>query len=128
MAVYDYKYYIRGRQIALLQRQVDSVYDPFITSSELVYETPSNDDPVAIRIECTIKPTAPSDETGTIDLPSMLFKAVEDYIKARIAEDNNEFQLSDRYIKEFYRKIGIHRQNMSGGFPTIMPSGIGVIK
>ena len=128
MAVYDYQYYIRGRQIALLQRQLDNIYDPYLMSEDLVYQTPENDDVVAIRIECTIKPTAPSDETSTIDLPEMLMKAAEDFVKSRIAEDALNFAVADRYMKEFYKKIEVHRQNLSGGYPIIMPSGIGVIK
>ena len=125
---YDYRYYIEGRYIALLQRSTDSVYDPYLNLSEDLFTTPSVADTDAIYYRYTKLPTAPTAETSTIDLGKMLSLALVEYVKARLAEDAGDDRSALKHMKKFYYYIGRDQDNKKGAVRMIMPSGAGVCK
>ncbi len=120
-SVYDYKYYIHGRQIAILQRQTNTLYDPYFQYDHYVWETPDSTQLNGIQIVCTKKPTAPTDETGSIDLSETLFLALADYVKSRLLEDAGDDGRSAKYLNRFYEKIEDHQSNLRGSQARIMP-------
>jgi len=126
--VYDYRYYIHGRQIAIIQRQLDNIHDPYLISNDIMYQTPASSDVSAIQIVCTKKPTAPTDETSTIDLSATLVNAVEAFVKSKLYEDKEDENRADYHMKDFYRKLELHEENLRGSQAIMMTVGPGMIR
>ena len=67
-----------------------------------------------------IQPT--EDESDIIDLPSYLQKALVYYVKARLAEDENNIDLKEYMMREYKKHIEIYESSLMKG-PRMISSG-----
>lgn len=127
--LYDYRYYIDGRKIAILQRSIDSTYDPFIKVRDDIYLTPANSDANGIMIEYNARPTRVTLETDTIDLDQDLAKALVHYIKARVASDKSDYKTESIEMNKFYVSVVERRRALLGvSTPVIQTHSVTSLK
>lgn len=127
--LYDYQYYISGRKIAILQRSIDSTYDPFIRIRDDIYLTPSNSDADAIMIEYNGRPDRVSSESDTIDLDLDLSRALVRYIKARMANDKQQYDVENEEMKRFYKLVSERKRALRGiSVPIIQTHAVTSLK
>jgi hypothetical protein len=127
-SVYDYRYYIEGRKLAILQRSIDSIYDPYLTLREDLFETPSIADSSAIYVRYTAVVSTPSDEEASLDVSGKLPLAMVYYIKSRLAEDANDERSQVRNYNKFLELIRREINQRKGSGSVILPKGSGVLK
>jgi len=130
---YDYRYHIDGRKIALLQRNKDVIYDPYVDFDEDIYTTPDTADTNAILIRYTTRGGVPTDETSSLGLSRNLSLAVIEYVKAKLLEENNNIKdqrLAEACMRKFHAKVQREMTNRKGHgrVAFIIPQGPGVIK
>jgi hypothetical protein len=106
--LYDYRYYIEGAYIAILQRHLSTSEDPYAATEDW-FVTPTVADTTAIYLRFTKALTLPTDETSDLGLSKDLAMACLYYVKARLAEDQNP-RLADKYMSEFYKYVSRERQ------------------
>lgn len=126
--VYDYRYYIDGRYIAILQRSTDSVFDPYITMDEDLFETPSEADSSAIYVRYSVTYARPTNEEADLGVVGLLSLALVHYVKARLAEDSGDERKQEKQYNQFLKYVEKERLNRRGGIPVVMPIGSGVLK
>ena len=56
------------------------------------------------------------DESDEPDIPDLYLKALVYYLKARIAEDQRDFEAKEYYMREFYKYLD---KNENIGIPTV---------
>lgn len=125
--LYDYRWYNDGRYLAILQRQTDSVYDPYLSLNDDLFATPETDDSSAIYVRYTVTQTAPNSETDDDGLPLDLSLAVVHYIKARLAEENGDEGRQMINMKEFYKYLSRNQNNKKGGPRVVSPGYSGAV-
>lgn len=119
--LYDYRWYNDGRYLAILQRQTDSVYDPYLSLADDLFATPENSDSSAIYVRYTVTQTAPTAETADDGLPLDLSLAVVEYLKSNLAAEAGDDQKQLKHRSEFYRLLGRNQFNKKGGPRVVMP-------
>ena len=67
------------------------------------------------------------DESGTIDLPTYLSKALVYYVKGKLAEDVIELELSELWMKKFRRMLEKHENSKVPGLRAVMPGSGSII-
>lgn len=125
--IYDYRWYTEGRYLAILQRTLGSVYDPYFRIEDL-YVTPSEADSSAIYVRYTVTITTPTDEESDLGVTGELGKAIVYYVKARLAEENEDDKGALKNMNRFYYYISREMNNRRGTIRIVMPSGAGVVK
>jgi len=125
MAVYGYKYYIDGQNIAILQNYNTSL---FPLDTRTVYKTPSIDDSSAIYLRYTVTPAAPTSVNSDLGLSKELSLAVVYYVKSRLAEDNEDMRSRDFFYNKFLTYIHRHQNNKRGSARISIPSGITALR
>ena len=126
----NYAYYLRGRQIALLEQEDDTEE----------YKSPSKDVVAGIRFEYSSKPLITLDEAGDIEQTSTvtekdyvqvddyLAKALIYYLKARLSEDRGEEKEYEWFMRQFRSIIGKYERGASsyGIRQVFPPSTLGI--
>ncbi len=116
---YDYRWYPEGRNIAILQRQQESIYDPYYSIREDVYKTPSNADTNAILLRYTLSVTAPTSETTDMDISRDLGMGIVHYVKAKMSEDKGDIKMYQWHYNRFLYYVNVHNRNVKGSPPSI---------
>lgn len=130
--VKEYAYYLRGRDIAIVESQVDTVItDNRITKKE-EYKSPKTTVADGMFLEYVAVPKAKdggaiTDESDDIDLSEYLAKALVNYVKGRMAEDAGDMKLKLYWDKEFKKIIERYESNRLVG-PRIISSGFHAIR
>jgi hypothetical protein len=126
--IYDYRYYIDGRSLVILQRSIESIYDPYLSLKEDLFVSPSVADSSAVAIRFTVPPSDPTDENSTLDIGENLALAIVEYVKSKVAEDNGNDDRAQNYMNKFYSKVAQYANSRKGAPRIIMPAYTGVIK
>jgi len=126
MVVYDYRYYINGRYIDILQRCTDGVYDPYLSLSDELFVTPENADSNAIYLRWTKLPNIPANENSDIDLSEPLAIACVHYIRSKLLsedDDNpNNAQLAQMEMNKFHTRVQRYMSTRKGRGRKAMPT------
>ena len=119
----SYAYYLRGRQIALME-QVDDTE---------AYKSPSKAVTSGLRFEYATKSLITSDEAGNneqlstitekdyIQVDDYLAKALVYYLKARLSEDRGEEKEYEWFMRQFRSIIGKYERGASYGVRQVFP-------
>ena len=125
---YKYAYFIRGKQIALLEK-ADTAED---------YTSPTKAVTNGLRFEFAKRPLITSDEAGDteqsgtvsesdyVQIDDYLSNALVYYLKGRLAEDMGEIEQKEYYMREFRAMVGRHFSGRSYGKRQVFP-GTGAI-
>lgn len=119
---YHYRYYIDGNKLAILQKQIISVRDPFVETIDDMYLTPCYDDSDGIMVEYIPKLNYPTNEQSTLDVNNALARAIVDFVRMRLAEEEGNERMSQIYERRFYGKL-THEKNQKLGGPRQMMVG-----
>lgn len=126
---YEYRYYIDGRQIAILQRLTDTAENPRILIDGEYFGVPQTADSSAIYLYYTVKVGEPLVETDTLSLNDTLSMAVLHYVKARVAEESTrDMRAYQFHMNEFHRLIQKESENRRGHSRTVSPNYLGAIR
>ena len=101
----DYQYYLRGSNIALVQKSK--------TTNE--YVSPTTSITNGLMLEYSALPTIPDDENDPIDIAEELAMAAVEYVKAKFAENANQYDKRNFHMNEFKRIVYQHQRNRFGG-------------
>ena len=126
---YDYRWYTEGRYFAFLQRQMESVYEPYYTVREDIYRTPFTADSSAILVRYTVPVTVPASETADLGVSREIAMGLVHYVKAKLLEDKDKRMYQWHYNRFLYY-VERHNKNVKGKPPALaMPvSGQGALK
>ena len=126
----SYAYYLRGRQIALMEKVDDTEQ----------YKSPSKAVTSGLRFEYSTKSLITSDEAGDIEQTSTitekdyvqvddyLAKALVYYLKARLSEDRGEQKEYEWFMRQFRSIIGKYERGSSYGVRQVFPPNVLGIK
>ena len=114
--ILEYQYYIEGRKIAILSRGATTTYDPAVTTSSELWQTPTVADSDSIMLSYSYLPTIPTTESSTIDVNNYLALALVDYVRHRMFEDQGDEQMAKLYYNKFLAKINTNENNKIGGY------------
>ena len=121
--VREYAYRVRGRKIALYERDAAYPFDNDLTSRQYgglrrgEYKSPIADILDGLVLEYVFRPKfrnaadtadiadSAADESSTISLPTYISKALVYYIKAKIAEDGADYTAKEYLMREFNRLL-----------------------
>jgi hypothetical protein len=120
---HKYAWYIRGRDLALVQFDAGSG-----TDTEYKWRTVTEGISAGLQIEYSKSPTIPTDETSTMDINDTLCHALISYLKAKQFEREGQIQMHDYFMKDFWRLVAINENNKIVGPRKIIPTGTEVIK
>jgi len=67
------------------------------------------------------------DESGTIDLPTYLSKALVYYVKGKLAEDVIELELSELWMRKFRKMLEKHENSKVPGLRAVQPGSGSII-
>ena len=119
----EYGYYLRGKDIAVIQKDYDldggqSLTQPGLNdigrSGTGAWKSPKETITDGLEIEYTYVPQI-VDEASTIDIPHHLARALVYYMKARMAEDQNDFRASEVLMAKFRKLIEEHENTRIWG-------------
>jgi hypothetical protein len=126
--LYDYRWYNEGKYIAFLQREVDSIYNPYLTASDDVFVTPETAQTDAILVRYTVSVTVPTSETTDFGVSREIGMALEHYVKYRMKEDT-DINMSKYHYRKFRELIFRHMRNLKGATGAkVIPSGVEALK
>ena len=137
-----YAYYIRGRQLALIEydantgdglnyvgidKAVGTSLDDIGPGGGLLWGSPKETISNGLEIEYTYSPSnSIIDETDTIDLPEYLAKGLVYYVKAKVAEDQGEIEQKEYFMREFRRILEKHESSKMWGPRMMIPGSHGI--
>jgi hypothetical protein len=124
---YDYRYYIDGRNIAILQDAQDIFYDPYIDYGDRMYVTPESSDSSGIMLRYTVSITAPTDEQTDIGVDRFLARAIVHYVKAKMLEDTDP-RMSEWNMKQFKTLVQRQRRRKLGSMRVNAPNYMGAVR
>jgi len=107
----DFKYYLRGANVALLEKTADSGE----------YNSPSKTIDDGLMLEYSAMPSIPDSEDDVIDLSEELCLAAVEYVKAKFAENISEYDKRQFHMNEFKRMVYQYQKNRFGGLRKVMP-------
>ena len=123
--VKEYAYYIRGRDIAIVE--VDTTTLPNTTfQGDSLWKSPQSTINDGLLLEYTAVPKAKdggeiTDESDDIDISDLYAKAVVYYVKAKLAEDAGQIDLKEYNMKEFYRLAHKTKKSREYGPTMVIP-------
>jgi len=121
--IYDYRWYDEGLYFAFLQRQNESVYDPYYSIKEDIYKTPENADTDAILVRYSLSLSCPSGETTDMGISREVGMGIVHYVKAKLAEDSGDMKMYQWHYNRFLYYVNTHNRNMKAAPPRkVMPS------
>jgi len=71
-------------------------------------------------LEYSALPTVPDDETDTLDLAEELCLAAVEYLKAKFAENEQQYDKRNYHMNEFKRLVFTYQKNRFGGMRRVM--------
>ena len=120
---YKYSYFIRGNQIALLEK-ADTAED---------YTSPTKAVTNGLRFEYAKRPLITSDEAGTteqsstvsesdyVQVDDYLANALVYYLKGRQMEDMGELEKKEHFMRQFRAMLGRYFSGRSYGRRQVFP-------
>ena len=106
----DFKYYLRGANIALVEKDTE----------DAIYKSPSEAITNGLMLEYSAMPTVPSVETDTLDITEELALAAVEYIRAKFAENEQNYDKRQFHMNEFKRLVFQYQKNRFGGMRRLM--------
>jgi hypothetical protein len=106
----DFKYYLRGANIALIEKDTETAN----------YKSPAAAIENGLMLEYSAMPTVPDDETDALDLTEELCLAAVEYLKAKFAENEQQYDKRNFHMKEFKRLVYTYQKNRFGGMRRVM--------
>ena len=137
--VREYSYKIRGRKIALLERDAAYPFDNDLANKQYgglrrgEFKSPLSNITDGLVFEYVFRPKfrntddtadiadSAADESSTISLPAYISKALVYYIKARLAEDRGEIEQKEYLMREFKSMLERHESAKIWGARRIIP-------
>tara|TARA_R100000152_G_C6734801_1_gene159103 strand:- start:81 stop:452 length:372 start_codon:yes stop_codon:yes gene_type:complete len=113
-----YGYYVEGGNIGILEENIDTGK----------WDSPTKSISNGILIRFTKIPTAPANEAATIPVDEGLALALVDYVKAKIFEQQGDYEKRMFHMREFKKQVMQHQKNRNGGPKIIVPTGVGAIR
>jgi hypothetical protein len=120
---YKYAYFIRGNQLSLVEKG-DTAED---------YKSPTKAVTNGLKFEYVKRPLITSDSGGSseqsgtvtesdyVQIDEYLANALVYYLKARVAEDQNNIEMKEYLMKEFRAMVGRHYSGQSYGLRQNFP-------
>ena len=125
---YEYRYYIDGRKLALLQRALNTTFsDTGIITADF-FVTPTADATDAVMLEYSYAPSTPTTEAETIDVSPMLALALIDYVKHRAYEDKGDEKKANEYYGKFLRRVAENETRKKGAPQRAIPGGVTALR
>jgi hypothetical protein len=106
----DFKYYLRGANLAILQKDKETS----------VYKSPSALIENGLMLEYSALPTVSDSEDDVIDLSEELCLAAVEYLKAKFAENEMNYEKRNFHMNEFKRLVYTYQKNRFGGMRRVM--------
>lgn len=126
---YEYRYYIDGRKIAILQKLSDTSENPRILVDGDFFGNPQTSDSSAIYLRYTVSQSAPTSENDEVSVNANLAMGILHYVKGRYAEEVTKDMVASRYhMNEFYRYISRESSDRRGHPRTVMVNYEGAIR
>ena len=113
-----YGYYVEGGNIGILEQNVETGK----------YDSPTTNITNGLMIRFTTMPSLPTDESSTLDVDELLAIALVDYVKAKIFEQQGDYDKRQFHMREFKKHVMQHQKNKNGGAKIIIPTGVGAIR
>ena len=113
-----YGYYVEGGNIGILEENINTGK----------WDSPTKSISNGILIRFTKIPTAPTNEAATIPVDEGLALALVDYVKAKIFEQQGDYEKRMFHMREFKKQVMQHQKNRNGGPKIIVPTGVGAIR
>jgi len=130
-----YAYYIKGNKLAIIERGLGSGICSLSGHNEKTAceaaggtwteNAMSQDDgewmsPIiaitdGIQLQYAYTPTAPTDESSTIDVTRYQANAIVYYLKAKLAEDAGDMEQREYFLREFRRQLEKGSSALKGG-------------
>ena len=132
----EYAYYIRGNQVAIIEKDYTGIDDGLnytytsgsgidIPSGTSNYKSPLTAVTNGLEIEYVTH--APIEDEGSdIPVASYLQKALVYYVKARIAEDVMDVERKEYFMREFRKMVEKHENAKTTGPRMIMPGNMAI--
>lgn len=124
---YDYRYFVDGRNLAILQNAQDISYDPYIDYGDELYVTPTQSDSSGIMLRITVRIPAPSNEQTDLDLDRFVARAVVYYVKAQMVEDTDP-KLYNYNMQKFHELVQRQRNRKLGSPRLNSPNYAGAVR
>jgi len=124
---YDYRYFVDGRHIAILQNAQDITYDPYIDYGDEIYVTPTQSDSSGILLKYTVTISAPLDEETSIGVDRFLARAIVHYVKAKMVEDT-DLRMYQFNMNKFHELVQRQRRRKLGTSRINSPNYTGAIR
>ena len=128
MSTYDYRYYIEGRYLGILQRSISSTYDPYLTLNEDLYTTPAESDSNAIYTRYTVNIAMPTNEESDVGVSGLLAQAIIYYVRSKLYEDAGDDKRAFVARNKFYELIQRQMNSRKGGMRRIIGNGPELLK
>ena len=113
-----YAYYIKGNQLAIIQR--DDVSAGSNNSEYGMYKSPTESISNGIEVQYAYTPvTTLEDETDDLDITRYQALAIVYYIKAKMAEDLQDFETREYFFREFRRQMEKGGSALKGGIHIV---------
>ena len=112
----QYSYYIDGRRLAILEKNADTGR----------WNAPNSSVSAAIKLDYSVAPDDPIDETSNIDVPNYLALALVDYVMAKVFEESGDLQRTEYYMKNFKGKVGKYASSRVSGIRAVIPTGTAI--
>ena len=113
-----YAYYVEGGNIGILEENINTGK----------FDSPTSDIANGLLIRFTKMPTAPASESADIPMDEGLALALVDYVKAKIFEQQGDYDKRQFHMREFKKRVMQHQKNRNGGAKIIIPTGVGAIR
>ena len=113
-----YGYYVEGGNIGILEENINT--GKWDSSTKTIAN--------GILIRFTKIPTAPASENANIPMDEGLALALVDYVKAKIFEQQGDYEKRMFHMREFKKHVMQHQKNKNGGAKIIIPTGVGAIR
>ena len=106
----DFKYYLRGANIALVEKDTE----------DAIYKSPGANITNGLMLEYSAMPTVPTQETDDLDITEELALAAVEYIRAKFAENEQNYDKRQFHMNEFKRLVFQYQKNRFGGMRRLM--------
>lgn len=106
----DFKYYLRGANIALVEKDTE----------DSIYKSPGANITNGLMLEYSAMPTVPDEETDVLDITEELALAAVEYIRAKFAENEQNYDKRQFHMNEFKRLVFQYQKNRFGGMRRLM--------
>ena len=124
----QYAYYVRGRQIGIIQlhQEITNTTVERVSTKTSLWQSPQKTVTDAILFEYITMPKSKDggeivDESDEPDVDEYLAFALVDYLKAKYLLDQNEIEGHEYYLRKFREKVGKYESTRIFQERRIMP-------